>query len=249
VSSLVDSFLKSPLSGLAPWIVLSVLIAPGRFEEASAAALGIAVLVLWLSRRRGIAIHLLEWFGVVVFVVYAVLGLVAPHSLISFLELWGGEITNILLALFAFTTLLIRRPFTLAYAKDETPQEYWDSPVFLRINVVITAAWAAAFAVNAVVGAIGDAVLHDSGNFWTGWVLQLAAIFAVVAFTDWYPEHATGEAPSVGRLLDWLPTFVLVVGIYGWVADTVPAPVGIGMIIAGSAGAAVLKKVFPDRPG
>jgi hypothetical protein len=246
-SSFIDNFLKSPFSGLAPWILMSVLSSPGRFEEAACVALGVSLLVMWLGRVRGIAIHQLEVFGVVVFAVYAVLGLVAPPDVIRWLELWAGELTNIALAAFAAFTLLIRKPFTLAYAKDTTLQEHWDSPIFLRINYVITAAWAAAFSVSAVVGAIGDAVLHDSGNFWTGWVLQLAAIFAAVAFTEFYPDYATGESTSVARVFDWLPTFILVVGIYGWVTDTLSDAVGIGMIVAGVVGAAAMRRFFPEK--
>jgi hypothetical protein len=255
-SSFIDNFLKSPFSGLAPWILMSVLSSPGRFEEAACAALGVSLLVMWLGRVRGIAIHQLEVFGVVVFAVYAVLGLVAPADVIRWLELWAGELTNIALAAFAAFTLLIRKPFTLAYAKETTPREHWDSPLFLRINYVITAVWAGAFFVSAVVGAIGDAVLHDPGNFWTGWVLQLAAIFAAVAFTEFYPDYATAKypsgagepnepPPSVARIFDWLPTFILVVGIYGWVTDTLPDAVGIGMIVVGVVGSAAMRKFFP----
>jgi hypothetical protein len=255
-SSFIDNFLKSPFSGIAPWIVLSVFSSPGRFEEAAAAALGLSLLVLWLSYRRGIGVHSLEVFGVLVFAIFAVLGLIAPHNVIGWLELWAGEVTNISLAAFAIFTLLIRRPFTLAYAKETTPQEYWESFLFLRINYAITSAWAAAFVFAAIVGAIGDAVLHDSGNFWTGWVLQLAAIFAAVAFTEFYPDYASAKAanaagqpqplPSIVRIFDWLPTFVLAVGIYGWVSGVLPDAVGIGMIVAGIVGAAVIRRFGAD---
>jgi hypothetical protein len=256
--SFIDNFLESPFSGIAPWIVMSVFTSPGRFEEAVGAALGLSLLVLLVSYRRGIPIHLLELFGVAFFVVFAVLGLVASPDIIRWLELWAGELANIALAAFAAFTLLIRRPFTLAYAKDTTPQEHWDSPVFLRINYVITAVWAGAFSFNAVVGFVGDAALHDSGNIWTGWILQLAAIFAAVAFTEFYPDYATAKAlqnageaseppPSVARIFDWLPTFILVVGIYGWVADALPDAVGIGMIIVGAVGAAAMRKFFPEK--
>ena len=91
-------------------------------------------LTLWVGSRRGVPVHLLEVFGVVYFGVLAVLGLVAPDGTIRWLELWAGELSSIALAAFAVFTLLIRRPFTLAYAKDTTPREHWDSPLFLRMN-------------------------------------------------------------------------------------------------------------------
>src|SRR5262249_41107268 len=137
-----------------------------------------------------------------------------------FLELWSGELTNISLAGFAWLTLLVCKPFTEAYAKDTTPAEHWDSPLFRRINDVITAAWASAFTFAAAAGFVGDFVFHDAGNFWTGWILQLFAIFAAVSFTEFYPDYATAkfdlahgepaQVPSILLIFDWLPTFVTV---------------------------------------
>lgn len=258
VTKVIDGFLKSPFSGIAPWVLFSVLSAPGRFEEAVCVALGVTLLVMWVGHRRGIKIQALDWFGALFFVALAVIGLVASDGVISWLEVWAGEITNISLAVFVIATLALRKPFTLPYAKLEAPEEYWDSPLFLHINYVISAVWAGAFTVSAIAGFIGDAVLHDADNFWTGWILQLAALFFAVAFTDFYPDYAGAKAdkvagqppetePSVAKLIDWIPTFILVVGIFGWVTDALPDVVGIALIVVGSVGAGIIAKAFPER--
>lgn len=260
MTKVIDGFLKSPFSGIAPWILLSVLSGPGRFEEAVCAALGLTLLVMWLSHRRGITIHALDWFGVVVFVALAIVGLLAGDDVIHWAELWAGEVTNIALALFVVVTLLIRRPFTLPYAKEETPPEYWDSPLFLRVNYVISAVWAGAFVVAAISGFVGDAILADNGNFWTAWIVPLAAIFFAVAFTDFYPDYAGAKADvaagnpvetpaSVAKLIDWIPSFILVAGIFGWVADALPDAVGIAMIVIGSVGGGIVAKLVPKPAG
>ncbi len=225
-ASFVDSFLKSPFAGIAPWILMAVISGPGRFEEAASAALGFALLVLWVGSRRGIRVHLLEAFGVGYFGVLALLGLIAPPGVINWLELWAGELTNVALAAFALVTLVIGRPFTLAYAKDTTPAEHWDSPLFLRVNYVISTVWAGSFTVSALSGLYGDAVLRDNGNFWAAWIVPIGALLFAVAFTEFYPDRAqafpdpqaephAGGAPSYARLLDWFPPFVVVVGIVG----------------------------------
>jgi hypothetical protein len=241
----IDGYVRSPFAGIAPWILMAVVSGPGRFEEAASAALGLALLTLWVGSRRGVPVHLLEVFTVVYFGVMAVLGLVASEGTIDWLALWAGELSNIALAAFAIITLVIRRPFTLAYAKDTTPREHWDSPVFLKINYVISAAWAGAFLVSAVVGAYGDAVLRDNDNFWTAWILPLAAIMFAVAFTEFYPDYATGESTSWIRMFEWLPPFIMVTGIVGWVSDAVPDAVGIGLIVVGVLGSAAMRRLLP----
>jgi hypothetical protein len=256
-SSFVDGFLKSPFSGIAPWILMAVLSGPGRFQQAAAAALGLTLLVMWVGSRRGIKIHALEVFGAAVFAVFVALGIFAPHDAIRWLELWAGEVANGALGGFAIASLLIRRPFTMAYARDSVAREHWNSPLFVRVNYVLTAVWAAAFVFSAVVGVLGDVVWHDGDNFWTGWILQLAGIFAAGAVTEFYPDYAraktlaaAGEAteppPSFARLLDWLPAFVVGVGIAGWVTDAVPEAVGITLIVVGIAGGAIMRRLFPN---
>ena len=243
----IDSYVRSPFAGIAPWVLMGVVSGPGRFEEAASAALGLALLTLWIGSRRGVPVHLLEVFSVVYFGVLAVLGLIASDGTISWLELWAGELSNIALSAFALGTLLIRKPFTLAYAKDTTPREHWDEPLFLRINYVISAVWAGAFLVSAVAGAYGDAVLRDNDNFWTAWIVPLAAVIFAGSFTEFYPDRATGESKPWARVLDWLPPFVLVTGIVGWVSDAVTDGLAIGLIVVGIAGSAVMRKLSPSE--
>jgi hypothetical protein len=241
----IDGYVRSPFAGIAPWVLMAVVSGPGRFEEAASAALGLALLTLWVGSRRGVPVHLLEVFTVVYFGVMAVLGLVASERTIDWLALWADELSNIALAAFAIVTLLIRRPFTLAYAKDTTPREHWDNPLFLRINYMISAVWAGAFLVSAVVGAYGDAVLRDNDNFWTAWIVPLAAVIFAGAFTEFYPDYATGESRSWARIFDWLPPFVMVTGIVGWVSDAVPDAVAIALIAVGVVGSALMRRFFP----
>jgi hypothetical protein len=237
VTKLVDGYLKSPLSGIAPWIVFSVFSTPGNFEIAVCVALGLALLTLWLSHRRHLGVYALDVLGVLFFVALAAVGLIVDDATTDRLEMWAGELTNIVLAVFVITTIVARRPFTLAYAKKQAPEEHWDSSLFLKINYVISGVWAAVFTVNAVVGFIGDAVLHDPDNFWTAWVLQLAAIFFAINFTEYYPDRATGDKPAaLPEMFAWVPMFILIAGIFALVTDALPVVWGIAMIAAGTVG-------------
>lgn len=250
--NLVDGYVKSPFAGIVPWILMAVVSGPGRFEEAASAALGLTLLTLWIGWRRGVPVHALEVFGGVYFAGLAALGLFAPDSVISWLEVWAGELSSITLALFAVVTLLIGKPFTIAYAKDTTPSEHWDTPLFKRINDAISAVWAGSFTLSAIAGGLGDTVWLGS-DFWTGWILPLAGVLFAVEFTEFYPDYATarfaqsmGEATdppkSIVGLVDWIPAFILVTGIVGWVSDAIPDTLGIGLIAVGAVGMAAVRK-------
>ena len=257
-STFIDGFLRSPFSGIAPWVLMAIMSGPGRFGQAAAAALTLTLIVMWAGNRRGIKVHSLEVFGAVVFAVFVALGIGGSPTLLSWLALWAGEITNGALAAYALTTIVIRRPFTISYARDTVDSEHWNSPLFVRVNYILSAVWAGAFLINTVVGSFGDAVLRDGDNFWTGWIVQLAVTLAAVAVTEFYPDYArakflatTGESsdrpPSFGKLLDWLPGFVIGIGIAGWVSDSFSAGVGIALIVVGVVAGAVMRKLFPEE--
>lgn len=246
--NLLDVYVKSPFSGLAPWIVMSLISGPGTFEIAVVAAFALSLATFLVSRRGGGTFKLMEIFDLLFFAGFAIYGLVASASSLAWLEMWAGELTNIALLAFVLITILIRHPFTLQYAKEQTDPQYWDQPAFLRINYVITWVWALAFAVQAASGLFGDAVLEDNNNFWTGWVIQIGAIVFAVAFTEWYPDYAVAKVggeklPSKAALVKWIPGFILVVGIAGLLFDATTSLVGWALIVLGGVGIIIVKGV------
>jgi hypothetical protein len=253
----LNGYLESPFSGIVPWVVLSVLSTPGRFEEAVCFALGLTLMTMWAGSRRDIPVYALDVFGAAFFVALAALGLIASPGMIRFLETWAGDLSNIVLALFVATTIVVRKPFTLPYAKENTPEEFWGTQLFLHINYAISWIWVGAFAFSATVGLFGDGVLHDANNFWTNWVLPIAATFFAAAFSEFYPAYAgvreaatrgdVEEAPSVVKLVEWFPMFVVVVGIFGWFTHALPDGAGIGTIGIGIVGSVLISKLSPSE--
>lgn len=195
--------LDNPVVGMAPWIIFSVLVGPGRFELSVALALAVSVLLIVADRvRRGGSLKLLEVAEVVFFAALTVVGLFASEGTRRWLETYAGEVSNIALVLIAFGSMAARMPFTLQYAREQVDRAYWQSPAFLRANYAITGVWGLAFLIAAVAGGYGDLVLGDPDNLWTGWIIQIAAIIGAVRFTAWYPgvvrarvrrERGTGQ--------------------------------------------------------
>ena len=107
---------------------------------------------------------------------------------------WAGEVSNVTIAMIAVGSIVIRRPFTLQYAREQADPEDWDSPLFMRINYVIAAVWCAAFSVTAVVGYIGDGPLHQPDNVWTNWIVQIGVLILAIKFTAWYPGRCCAQS-------------------------------------------------------
>lgn len=236
--------LDGPLTGISPWIVLGVVEGPGRMGWAAGAALALSVVFLVSDRIRGRSLKLLAVVDVVFFAALLVLVLLISPAWTQWLETWIGEISNIALVLVAVGSMLVRMPFTLQYAREQVDPQYWHLPAFLRVNYVITGAWAAAFLVSAVAGFYGDAVLQDSNNIWTGWVIQVGAMLVALQFSSWYPDvararvareqgAAPGPVPSVAALIAPLAWWLVPIGILSLTLDGGPAWVGITFVVAG----------------
>ena len=60
-------------------------------------------------------------------------------------------------------------------------------------------------------------------------------------------HYASGESTSYARIFDWMPPFIMVTGIVGWVSDAVPDAVGIALIVVGAVGSAVMRRVSPAK--
>ncbi|MEV7614832.1 hypothetical protein [Streptomyces sp. NPDC089799] len=236
----VAGFLENPVVGMAPWIIFSLLVGPGRFELAVGLALASAVVLVAAGKlvHRGSSWKILEIADVVFFAALAVIGALASDGTLRWLETYAGELSNIALTVIAFGSIAVGVPFTLQYAKEQVDPAYWNTPAFLRTNRIITAVWGLAFLIAALAGAYGDLVLHNPDNIWTGWIIQILAIVAAVKFTVWYPDvaraRARGERPPhpAGFLLP-LTGLLVPIGIGVLIFDGGVWWLGVALIILG----------------
>lgn len=181
----------SYLRSFAPWIAYALLSSLDWRLAMCVAAVVAGILVV--TQRRAHDLDLLTGVTFAFFTVMAVIALAAPHT---GLHHWTPALSAATLAVIAAGSLAARRPFTLSIARRTTPSEFWDSPLFLHANDVITAAWAAAFTTSAVVCGL---IIHANPS--GGVVLiaaQIAGFVVPALFTKNYTERIKKgrEAPA-----------------------------------------------------
>jgi hypothetical protein len=155
--------LVSPLAGLAAAFAVSLLLGVRQW-------------------RRGETIKVLEigtlaLFGALLLYTLAL----APHWSVATVRL---AVDSGLFAV-AFLSLLIGQPFTLQYARERVPQEYWSTTLFIATNRRITWAWTAAFAVMVLADTAAEYV--EVIPLWVDIAATVAAFAVAFWFTRWYP--------------------------------------------------------------
>lgn len=95
---------------------------------------------------------------------------------------------NAALAVIAWISLLIKKPFTNQYAKETVPAEQWQHPLFIKINYILTSVWAMLFSVGTSLSLIQ--LYQPSFNSFfsqvTAWALPVFGVWFTSWFPDWY---------------------------------------------------------------
>lgn len=105
-----------------------------------------------------------------------------------------GLAVHLILASVAWGSLAAGQPFTLQYAREEVPEQFWSSPSFLRTNQWITAVWGVDFLCQAAImeyqASYGGVLPSILGSTLTGLTL---------AFTLWFPRFRRRQAAQAAE--------------------------------------------------
>ncbi|MYS18800.1 hypothetical protein GA0115240_101228 [Streptomyces sp. DvalAA-14] len=172
------------LRGFVPWIAFAAVSTVG-WQWGALAGLLLGLRLVVQERRAGVAADALI-LEISTALYFAVLTALAYAMTNSGLHHYTGALSMGWLAVTAWATLAVRRPFTLGIARRQAPEAVWENPVFLRLNTVLTSAWAAAFTITAAVlltvsaAGLGAAVSVP---------VQIAGFVLPALFTARYPER------------------------------------------------------------
>ena len=169
-----------------PWILYWVLAGMGHTTAAILLGLGAS---LALNGYRFVAmrkVKILDAVSLVVLAGFAFVTLVLGSDLLVF---YGGLVSDAALALMAWGSLLAGNPFTYDYAKEDWDEAFWDNPIFVQTNQIITAVWGAIFTVQALIGgAAMVAGLEGTERIVLVAVVPRALLAIGIAFSAWFPN-------------------------------------------------------------
>lgn len=127
------------LLGFLPWILLLFLPTDGwePLRRAVLICLAASVAFSWKGLRDR---FILQWASTAFFLFCAI-------AFYAFNWIWLARhmslVANLFLDAIIWLTVLAGNPFTMQYAKAETPREFWDTPAFVRGCRSIAIFWGA----------------------------------------------------------------------------------------------------------
>jgi all-trans-retinol 13,14-reductase len=177
-----------------PWIILGVL---GNRRGELALLLALAAAAVTTVRQFLMGSPKILDTLTLAFFIFAAVGVIGFGWMVLATNM--TLLVNVTLMAIAWGSLLAGTPFTIQYAREQVPQEYWRSPLFIRINQLITAVWGLDFCLSAIVSLYRHATGDTSLASQYAWVLfSVGAALFTVYFPDWYRARALGPAGSGG---------------------------------------------------
>ena len=233
-------FLDDPVTGLLPWFSIAFLVGPLTFFWASVVSLLLSIGLVTASKLRGEEAKILELSDLGFFIVLTIVAAFAGPSVISWLNDHADEVANVAIALLAYGSLAIGRPFTSQYTINRFPNA--SEELRAHLDRVGTWIWALALTFAAAAGFYGEFVLPDlSTNLWTGWVLQTAPLIVAFNTTIWIDRRAlarqAGEPPfpHIWALLRDISFWFIPSGCLSLIFESAPASFGWALIALGLA--------------
>jgi hypothetical protein len=169
-------------AGFIAWGSYGALIIAGH--PTGGVCVGLAIMIALVTREYRLgALKIIDCTSLSFFALALLAIVTTGRDLFSdyrFIAAWG------IFAIVAWATLLAGFPFTMQYAREQTPREVWNTPQFLRMNMIMTLVWTLIFTLDTLL-----AILARRGHY----VLMLDAVIPTItlvlgyAFNRFYPEH------------------------------------------------------------
>ena len=182
----------------SPWVafLLGVRVGDVYWGAAIGVVVAAVVLVRTIVRHRT---HLFDVVGVVYFGgMLILLAALQPHDIGT----WGRyaqAVAHGSLTVLVFGSILINRPFTEPYAREQVPHEFWGSPDFRAVNRKISAVWGLAF----LIGTISLIAAGSTGD--RQFLLRIAVPFGALFLAFIYSQKQSGDVKGTAGASNTVP--------------------------------------------
>lgn len=178
---------------LGAWVIYSIFAFRGSWTAATAGALAIYLWFAVLERRRSAAVKLPDLTALGFFV----LGLIATIAVGP----WLYQRYSLLILWFAFaatgwSSMALGAPFAVQYARETSPPEQWDTPVFVRACKMITLLWCGIFSANLLIVFFSPLTGHPLP---VATLVPLAGVIFGFVYTARYTKRMTAMSEAAAQ--------------------------------------------------
>ncbi len=177
-----------------PWILYLALPWLGYPNVGVVAALVAGLFPTLLAKARGHSVKLVDWTMLVFFVVAALATIPGGRSAALFTR-YNYVIVWVLFSAMAWITIAAGAPFTIQFARESTPREAWNTPLFKRVNLVISTMWGSAFTTNLIVSMMALQLPNAATILQIG--VPIATIVGAIMFTKRYTAIVRAQPRGV----------------------------------------------------
>jgi hypothetical protein len=173
--------MKNLMWSFSPWVAFLLGVRIGGVYWGAAIGLAVALVVLVRAITRH-STHMFDVIGTVYFGGLLVL-LAAIHP--SDIATWGRyaqAVAHGSLTLIVFGSILVGKPFTEPYAREQAPERVWQSNRFHELNRRLSTVWGLAFLVGTISLIVAGS--QDSRQF----VLRLVVPFGALLLALLYSQ-------------------------------------------------------------
>lgn len=247
--------LDDPVVALLPWFAFSFLLGPLSFTEASFLAFVVSALLVGAAWLRGMGLRSFEFSDLVLFGGIALIAHLHDPASQSWLSDHADAVSNVVLTVIAFGSVLIGKPFTSQYSSVRF--EGLDAELRARLDRNSAVIWGVALLLASLVAVYGEWILDQQSNLWTAWILQTVPLIVALELTVWIGRRAiagsaagrtSGEAdPS--PILIWRDLFawLIPVGACSLIFDGGPPGLGWFLVALGCAGTVATSVLLSRR--
>jgi hypothetical protein len=170
----------------APWILYGFASGFNHWRIAAGGGLLLCLLYLAILIRRGASMKLPDWSTLIFFVIASVMMIVLRSTAFT---VYSAVVVWSCFALGAWGSVAIGRPFTTVYARESAPREFWEHPVFIRLNLLMTLVWCGLMTVNIGFAVIGVVVGGNLTKPVLSFAVPMALLISGFAFNKRFPAR------------------------------------------------------------